>query len=71
LFVADTLQAIGGAVNAKWVGSGKVEVGSFCDAQGWSLLMVDDGVFHVFLSAGIIQTVGETGVALFNLVNLY
>jgi len=34
LFVADTLQAIGGAVNAKWVDSGKVEAGTFCDAQG-------------------------------------
>ena len=37
LFVADTLQAIGGAVNAKWVHSGKVEAGTFCDAQGWLL----------------------------------
>jgi len=45
LFIADSLQAIGGAVNIRWINIGFVEVGEFCTAQG------------------IIQNVGETGVA--------
>ncbi len=31
--------------------------------------MVEGGAFHVYLSAGIIQNIGETAVALSNLVN--
>ena len=34
LFAADTLQAIGGVLNFKWVQDGTVKVGSYCDAQG-------------------------------------
>ena len=34
LFAADTLQAIGGVLNFKWVQDGEVKVGSYCDAQG-------------------------------------
>ncbi|KAJ6521955.1 hypothetical protein DFH09DRAFT_212956 [Mycena vulgaris] len=34
LFVADLLQALGAVVDVRWVHSGKVEVGSFCTAQG-------------------------------------
>ena len=36
LFFADTLQAIGGALNTRWISEGKVELGTFCDAQGRS-----------------------------------
>ncbi|KAJ7141392.1 hypothetical protein C8R44DRAFT_763319 [Mycena epipterygia] len=34
LFVADLIQAIGAVMDVHWVHSGKVEVGSFCTAQG-------------------------------------
>jgi uncharacterized membrane protein len=34
LFIADLLQAIGAAMDLKWVGSGHLEVGQFCSAQG-------------------------------------
>jgi hypothetical protein len=74
LFFADTLQALGGALNAKWVTDGKVEVGTFCNSQGWFTLSVGDGASHVsffFVVAGVIQNVGETAVALFSLVSFY
>ncbi|KAF9001002.1 hypothetical protein BDQ17DRAFT_1358973 [Cyathus striatus] len=34
LFVADFLHGMGAAFDFKWIGEGKVEVGSFCTAQG-------------------------------------
>ncbi|KAJ7693375.1 hypothetical protein B0H17DRAFT_1059942 [Mycena rosella] len=34
LFVADLIQAIGAVMDVHWVHNGKVEVGSFCTAQG-------------------------------------
>lgn len=34
LFIADLLQAISSVMDLKWVGSGHVEVGEFCSAQG-------------------------------------
>jgi len=37
LFFADLLQAIGSVMHFKWVGSGHVEVGEVCSAQGDSL----------------------------------
>ena len=36
LFSADILQAIGAVMDIKWIHDGKVEVGSFCNAQGGS-----------------------------------
>ena len=41
LFLADTLQAIGGILNLKWIYDGKVVVGSFCNAQGIHPRFVD------------------------------
>ena len=34
LFIGDLLQAIGSVMDLKWVGSGHLEVGQFCSAQG-------------------------------------
>ncbi|KAF5320691.1 hypothetical protein D9619_001330 [Psilocybe cf. subviscida] len=50
LFVADILQATGAVMDIKWIHTGKVEVGTFCNAQG------------------IVQQLGETGVAMTTLL---
>lgn len=37
LFVADLLQAIGAALDVRWVQTGSVQTGGFCTAQGMSI----------------------------------
>lgn len=43
LFFSDLLQAIGTVMYLKWVGSGHVEVGKFCSAQGGFLFASPPG----------------------------
>ena len=43
LFIADLLQAIGSVMYLKWVGSGHLEVGEFCSAQGGFLFASPPG----------------------------
>jgi hypothetical protein len=70
LFIANTLQAIGGALNFHWINIGKVEVGSFCNVQGgYSQCIHQILVLFTDLLTGIIQTVGDTGFALSTIVS--
>ena len=74
LFAADLLQAIGAALDVKWVHQGFVQVGGFCTAQGmqpyikccYALLILTLGAFF----SGAIQQLGETGVAMSTLVSI-
>ena len=71
LFIADLLQAIGSVMDLKWVGSGHLEVGEFCSAQGDFLFASLPGwckrPHHTTL--GIVKQLGEVGAALSILVS--
>jgi hypothetical protein len=71
LFFADLLQAIGAVTYLKWVGSGHLEVGEFCSAQGDFLFASPPRWCKKphLTTLGILKQSGEVGVALSTLVS--
>ena len=67
LFGADFVQALGAVMDIRWINTGVVVTGTYCTAQGITLL-------HLFIqfpestSSGSIQQLGETSVAMITLV---
>jgi len=55
-------------MSIRWVHEGKVESGEFCIAQGQLWLRVVDFSFINFIT-GVVQQLGETGVAMTTLVS--
>lgn len=55
-------------MDIKWIKDGKVEIGGFCTAQG-KLIICYVIRSSYFSRAGVIQQLGETGVAITTLVN--
>jgi hypothetical protein len=64
LFIADALQAIGAVMDLKWIGTGQVEAGQFCSAQGEFLFAFQPEQAHLIITSGIIQQLGEVNVAI-------
>jgi hypothetical protein len=67
LFAADFVQALGAVMDIKWIKDGKVEIGTFCTAQGKSL-HAKQPQLGSSNCPGVIQQLGETGVAMTTLV---
>ncbi len=67
LFAADFLQALGAVLDIKWINEGVVEVGSFCTAQGMIQITASKQSTSSLFS-GVIQQLGETGVAITTMV---
>lgn len=67
LFFADVLQALGSVLDIKWAQDGAVYTGAYCTAQGKSLPNL---LCHVCSSVilGVVQQIGESGVAISTLV---
>jgi len=59
LFIADALQAIGAVMDLKWIGTGQVEAGQFCSAQG---IIQQLGEVNVAITTGIIALYTFIGV---------
>jgi hypothetical protein len=64
------LQAIGGVLNFKWLQDGKVEGGSFCDAQGESTSGYYSESRYDPHRTGILKIYGAVGVALNTIVSV-
>lgn len=58
-------------MDVKWINDGRVEIGNFCTAQG-KLLVVALNLrpLNMTLQIGVIQQLGETGVAMTTLVRI-
>jgi len=69
LFIADALQAIGAVMDLRWVGTGRVEAGQFCSAQGEFLFAFRPEQAHLIITLGIISQLGEVNVAITTLVS--
>ncbi|KAJ8520458.1 hypothetical protein ONZ45_g2702 [Pleurotus djamor] len=58
LFSADLVQALGAIMDVKWIQDGKVEIGSFCSAQGVIQQLGETGVAITTLIIAIYSFIG-------------
>lgn len=70
LFFADVLQAIGAAMDARWVQAGFVQIGGYCTAQG-AVRCCQMHVPSWARDLGAIQQLGETSAAIATMVHAF
>lgn len=63
LFLGSLFQALGVVLEVKWINDGKVHAGSFCTAQGFSILS-HHWVGLKMLHVGVFQNLGQSAVAI-------